>query len=136
VLAGQIRRGSSESMPPCSGRPTCAASRKCRSSAGEHLIGILDDLFDLQAKAIVGHGGEILKFVGDGLLAIFPVANPDEAPAAAGMRSRRRKRRWRHLESCRRGRPWRRTAARNRHRLHYGTVIYGNVGAATASTSR
>jgi adenylate cyclase len=30
------------------------------------------------------HGCVILKFVGDGLLAIFPVANPVEAARAAG----------------------------------------------------
>ena len=36
-------------------------------------------LFDAQAKAIHDHGGEILKFIGDGLLAIFPLS---EAVAA------------------------------------------------------
>jgi adenylate cyclase len=31
---------------------------------------MLNALFDAQAEAIAGHGGEILKFIGDGLLAI------------------------------------------------------------------
>src|SRR5260370_32689941 len=47
-------------------------------------MGILNDLFDMQAKPTVASGGEVLKFIGDGLLAIFPVANPDEAARAAG----------------------------------------------------
>jgi adenylate cyclase len=37
------------------------------------MIAILNALFEAQAKAIHGHGGEILKFIGDGLLAIFPI---------------------------------------------------------------
>jgi adenylate cyclase len=39
------------------------------------MIWILNALFDAQAKAIDGHGGEILKFIGDGLLAIFPIGD-------------------------------------------------------------
>jgi class 3 adenylate cyclase len=34
---------------------------------------MLNALFDAQAKAINDHGGEILKFIGDGLLSIFPI---------------------------------------------------------------
>ena len=45
---------------------------------------MLNALFDAQAKAIAGHGGEILKFIGDGLLAIFPVEHPSVAGVAAG----------------------------------------------------
>jgi adenylate cyclase len=41
--------------------------------AGDRMIAILNALFDAQAKAIHDHGGEILKFIGDGLLAIFPI---------------------------------------------------------------
>ena len=41
--------------------------------AGTQVIAMLDVLFDAQAKAIAGHGGEILIFIGDGLLAIFPI---------------------------------------------------------------
>jgi len=38
--------------------------------AGNRMIAILNALFEAQAKAIHDHGGEILKFIGDGLLAI------------------------------------------------------------------
>ena len=44
---------------------------------------MLNALFDAQAKAIADHGGEILKFIGDGLLSIFPIETPDLISAAA-----------------------------------------------------
>ncbi len=37
------------------------------------MVAILNVLFDAQANAIHAHGEEILKFIGDGLLAIFPI---------------------------------------------------------------
>ena len=36
----------------------------------------LNGYFDAMAEPIVRNGGEILKFMGDGLLAIFPLSNP------------------------------------------------------------
>lgn len=46
------------------------------------IIDTLNELFDCQVPAIERHGGEVLKFIGDGLLAIFAVAGADAAPAA------------------------------------------------------
>src|SRR5438876_395790 len=91
---------------------------------------ILNALFDAQANAIHAHGGEILKFIGDGLLAIFPIDSPalvrDAAhnAMAAAMQG---------LEAVHRlvddpsmlGEP----ALRIVVALHRGNVIYGNVGA-------
>jgi adenylate cyclase len=45
------------------------------------VIARLNRFFDGQAPAIHEKGGEVLKFVGDGLLAIFPVANGNPAKA-------------------------------------------------------
>ena len=45
-----------------------------------HVIETLDAWFECVAAAIASHGGEILKFMGDGLLAIFPAhAEPADA---------------------------------------------------------
>src|SRR6202050_1761847 len=69
VLAGQIRRGSGESISAVLWSSDLRRLPQMSDQRpGERVIGILNDLFDLQAKAIVGHGGEILKFIGDGLL--------------------------------------------------------------------
>lgn len=44
----------------------------------DDVIALLNDYFDALSEPIEKHGGEILKFMGDGLLAIFP----DDAGAA------------------------------------------------------
>ena len=38
------------------------------------LVNLLNRYFDCQVPAILQCGGEVLKFIGDGLLAIFPLA--------------------------------------------------------------
>ncbi|HUC65314.1 MAG TPA: adenylate/guanylate cyclase domain-containing protein [Stellaceae bacterium] len=50
---------------------------------GEELIRLLDDYFEAVAGAVHTAGGEILKFVGDGVLAIFGPEGRAEAEAAA-----------------------------------------------------
>ena len=42
----------------------------------DEVISILNQYFDVIADPIERHGGEILKFIGDGLLAIFPLEQP------------------------------------------------------------
>jgi adenylate cyclase len=129
VLAGQIRRGSGESIAAVLWSSDLRRFTQMSDRLpGESLIGILNDLFDLQAKAIAGHGGEILKFVGDGLLAIFPVANPDEAARAAGNALAAAQEALAALDA--RATPAGEPPLEIVIALHYGAVIYGNVGAA------
>ena len=75
IMAGQIRRGHSESMQAAIWlsdlRGFTALSD--RLVAGT-IVDILNRYFDCQVPAIRKHGGEILKFMGDGLLAVFPIA--------------------------------------------------------------
>ena len=132
VLAGQIRRGSGEAIAAVLWSSDLRRFTQMSDQLpGQRVIAILNDLFDVQAQAIARHGGEILKFVGDGLLAIFPVARPEEAPRTAANAltaaqeaqaalGRLRTRATEASES-----PLEVVIA-----LHYGTVIYGNVGAA------
>jgi adenylate cyclase len=132
VLAGQIRRGSGESIAAVLWSSDLRRFTQMSDRLpGESLIGILNDLFDLQAKAITGHGGEILKFVGDGLLAIFPVANPDEAARAVENALAAAQEALAALGVLRaRATPAGEPPLEIVIALHYGTVIYGNVGAA------
>jgi len=46
---------------------------------GRDLIALLDDCFDCMVRPVVARGGEILKFLGDGLLGIFRI---DDRPRA------------------------------------------------------
>jgi adenylate cyclase len=92
---------------------------------------MLNALFDAQAKAIVSHGGEILKFIGDGLLSIFPVDSTDKArPAArsalaAAIEAVEAVRGLTNHPSLASEPPFEIVVA-----LHIGTAIYGNIGAA------
>jgi len=128
VLAGQIRRGSGESIAAVLWSSDLRRFTQMSDRLpGESLIGILNDLFDLQAKAIARHGGEILKFIGDGLLAIFPVANPDEAARAAtnALAAAQEALGLLRARQSPEGEPPLEIVIA----LQYGTVIYGNVGA-------
>jgi len=75
IWAGQIRRGHAESMKAAIWlsdlRGFTALSDRL---AAEIVVDILNQYFDCQVPAIRKHGGEILKFMGDGLLAVFPIA--------------------------------------------------------------
>jgi hypothetical protein len=43
----------------------------------ETIVDVLNRYFECQVPAVIEHGGEVLKFMGDGLLAIFPIALDD-----------------------------------------------------------
>src|SRR5215469_11009424 len=68
VLAGQIRRGSGDAIAAALWSSDLRGFTKLSDHvAGEEIIAILDRVFDAQARAIADHGGEILKFIGDGV---------------------------------------------------------------------
>ena len=98
---------------------------------GNRMIAILNALFDAQAQAIHDHGGEILKFIGDGLLAIFPIEDGATASRAAtnaleaAQEALAAVRRLNGEPSMADESPLEIVVA-----LHVGTVIYGNIGAA------
>ena len=75
IWAGQIRRGHAEDMKAAIWlsdlRGFTSLSDRLES---ETVVDILNQYFDCQVPAIREHGGEILKFMGDGLLAVFPIA--------------------------------------------------------------
>jgi adenylate cyclase len=82
VLAGQIRRGTGEELNAV----LWSSDLRQFTARSDRLAGdqmIANALFDAQAKAIGNHGGEILKFIGDGLLAIFPIDDSCMARDAA-----------------------------------------------------
>ena len=56
------------------------------------VIDNLNRVFDCQVPAIEKRGGEVLKFMGDGLLAIFPLAESDDASQSPTVRSPPRRR--------------------------------------------
>lgn len=75
ILAGRIRRGHTETIHSVI---WLSDMRGFTSMADrlppQKLVDLLNHYFDCQVPAILRHGGEVLKFIGDGLLAIFPFA--------------------------------------------------------------
>jgi len=49
------------------------------NSPPEQIIPLLNDYAEVVVSAVHGHGGDVLKLVGDGTLAIFPAENREEA---------------------------------------------------------
>src|SRR5262249_925021 len=84
---------------------------------------------DAQARAIADHGGEILKFIGDGLLAIFPLA-AFEGAADAAMNAMAAAQEALGAVDAIEHESLGRESLKMVVALHYGTVIYGNIGAA------
>jgi adenylate cyclase len=93
------------------------------------VVEILNRYFDCQVHAIRAHGGEVLKFMGDGLLAVFPI---DEYVGDVTQVCSR------VLEAARESRtsveemqyPIGDTVERFRFgvALHVGKILYGNIG--------
>lgn len=98
------------------------------------LISLLNGYFDIMGGSVEAQGAEILKFIGDAMLAIFPLSDAEGAPveeatatqaalaaaraALAGIDARNRERA-----------VWGEPTLRCGIALHVGEVMYGNIGA-------
>jgi len=131
VLNGTIRRGGAETISAAIWLSDLRGSTRWAETLPPHeYLALLNDHFDCLVPAIERQGGEVLKYIGDGVLAIFPLGEHgrDEACRAA-------------LAAEAEARSL--TAALNARRdaaglepiryglaLHVGEVLYGNIGAA------
>jgi len=129
ILAGHVRRGFTETIRAIiwlsDMRGFTALSDRIDPTA---LIALLDRYFECQILPIVRHGGEVLKFMGDGLLAIWPLS-PDADPADACRRALAAAVEARNgIEALP---EWPAQTTRRRHglALHVGELLYGNIGA-------
>jgi adenylate cyclase len=128
ILAGQIRRGDSESIAAAIWLSdlrgfTDLADR----TPGAALLELLNRYFDCQVPAILAAGGEVLKYMGDGLLAIFPIAGDTAAVCRAALAAARAFRAAvAKLNAAAGDGPA--TQLRFGLALHVGEVLYGNIG--------
>lgn len=133
ILSGDIRRGTGDNVRAvlwyCDLRGfTSLADRLPR----EELISLLNGYFEIMGGAVEARGGEILKFIGDAMLAIFPLDSSDTGSRActkaldaaedalAGMQTHNAERA-----------SWGQPTMRSGIALHLGEVMYGNIGAPT-----
>ena len=83
VLHGAIKRGAGERMRAIIWVSDLRGFTDLSGRLGDaNMIALLNAYFDCLAGAVLRHGGEVLKFMGDGLLAVFPIEG--EADAKAG----------------------------------------------------
>jgi adenylate cyclase len=127
VLAGHIRRGDTETihaaiwLSDMRGFTTLADTLP-----PQDLVDLLNHYFDCQVPAIEQHGGEVLKFMGDGLLAIFQIGAEGDFPticAAALEAGRAARDAIAALHAADDG-----PALRFGLALHVGDVLFGNIG--------
>ena len=127
ILAGKIRRGHVETIRAAIWLSDMRSfTTRAESLPPQALVDLLNQYFDCQVPAIIDRGGEILKFMGDGLLAIFPVADgqqPGEVCIRALDSAREARTRVDDLNARRSEEPIRFGLA-----LHLGQVMYGNIG--------
>jgi adenylate cyclase len=131
ILAGRIRRGDIEEIHAAIWLSDMRGFTALADRIPPRLlIDLLNRYFDCQVPVILDHGGEVLKFMGDGLLAIFPIPGDDaDATEVCG----------RALAAARAARTAVNELAESPGdenfpglrfglALHLGEILYGNIG--------
>jgi adenylate cyclase len=131
VLEGQIQRGAGETIRAviwlCDLRGFTNLSETLPRDA---LIDLLNCYFGPMCDAVAAQGGEILKFIGDAMLAIFPIGSDAAQTCAAALRAAEQAQTALSKENQRRqgsGLPQIEYGLA----LHVGDVLYGNIGSDT-----
>jgi adenylate cyclase len=131
VLGGRLRRQSGEAIRAVLLYGDLRGFTELSEvAAPEAVVAALDAWFDRVAGAVHAFGGEVLKFIGDGVLAIFPIGErPPSAACEAALRAVLATRAgMAHLDKVRHGQglaPLPFGMA-----LHLGDMLWGNIGAA------
>jgi len=127
VLAGNIVRGRAETIRAVVWYSDLIGFTRISDAARPDVVlSMLNDYADAQVQAIDGQGGHVLKFIGDGILAIFPDADPSRACARALDAAADQRRR---IGELNRQRLAAAAPVTDTHlALHVGELLYGNVG--------
>jgi adenylate cyclase len=131
ILAGRIRRGDVEAIHAVIWLSDMRGfTRRADTMAPAALIELLNLFYDRLVPPIEAEGGEVLKFMGDGLLAIFRIADNADADAACARALRAAKAAEANIAALSgdgSGEPG--EALRFGVALHVGDALYGNIGA-------
>jgi adenylate cyclase len=133
VMGGLIRRGESVTIAAaiwqCDLRDFTAMSNQLPR---DEVLAILNDYFDAVTRPVMARGGEILKFIGDAVLAIFPMRDDldRDAKCRTALEAAEEA-----LEALRDVNELRASAGKQPLSigigLHAGSVSYGNIGSHT-----
>jgi adenylate cyclase len=126
VLSGRIMRGVADRIDAVIWFSDLRGFTRITDSAPEEIIPLLNDYAEVIVSAIHAQGGDVLKLIGDGILAIFAAADRAHACAAAlaAATAARRDVAALNLRRARDGLP----VTDMYLGLHVGEVFYGNVG--------
>ena len=131
ILSGRIQRGVSEKIRAAIWLSDMRGfTRRADSQPAEALLDLLNQFFDRIVAPIEAEGGEVLKFMGDGVLAIFHIADPAMESAACAHALRAALTAEANVDAlsdeivASGGEPLRFGVA-----LHVGEALYGNIGA-------
>ncbi len=131
VLQGEILRGSGETIHAVVAYSDLRGfTAMSEALPRDELIALLNDYFERVIQPVHDHGGQVLKLIGDGMLAIFPLDDPAFRPYVCRKAldaARDAERAIDKLNQIRAvdGKP----ALRFGFALHLGDVMYGNIGA-------
>jgi adenylate cyclase len=129
ILAGATRRGTGTTVRAaimiCDLRDFTKISDNWPR---DDVIDLLNGYFDAMSEPIARHGGEILKFIGDGLLAIFPLSEPQ---ACANLLHAVSEARQAMAALNERNGETGRAPLNYGIGVHVGDVMYGNIGSQT-----
>jgi len=131
VHAGAVERGSVESIRAVLWFADMRGFTKLAdSTAGLEVIELLDEVFETLTAPLRSRGGQVLKFMGDGMLAIFPLLAKTQAETCRNAIDAAREA-MHALDRVNRARAEAsKPVAEVDLALHIGEVLYGNVGAA------
>jgi adenylate cyclase len=138
VLSGRIRRGEGTTLAAaiwfCDLRDFTVLSNQLPR---DEVIALLNDYFDAMARPVHARGGEILKFVGDAMLAIFPMRDDLDRDSKCHVALQAAYEAFDALDGLNEirasaGKPPIRAGIG----LHAGSVSYGNIGAAIGNSAR
>lgn len=125
VLAGRIFRGDVETIRAAIWFSDLRGFTELSARiSAKQLVGVLNDVFECQVAAIERHDGEVLKFIGDGLLAIFPIADATQTTTRCAAALAAAAEAFAALATCRPESGDVRIGLA----LHVGDVEYGNIG--------
>lgn len=127
VLAGNIVRGRAEAIRAVVWFSDLVGfTRISDNMSADHVLALLNDYAQVQIEAIEAHAGHVLKFIGDGLLAIFPDDDTTKACARALDAATKMRERVVVLNANRSAAD---LPVTDTHlALHVGELLYGNLG--------
>jgi adenylate cyclase len=125
IMAGAVQRGNVHHIKAAMLLADLRGfSRLTDELPEQRIIELLNAFFDLVVPGIIGNGGDVLKYIGDAVIAIFPVTGDDPTPACESALAAAQT----TLAALQASPPEVHQHISIDIALHYGDAAYGNIG--------